>query len=324
VVNGQILYTSPTSTGTDTFTYQISDGRGGTASATVHVTVVDFVPKSISGTVFIDSNNSGQIDAGEKMLAGVEIHLTGTDFLNQPVSLVTFTDLNGAFTFAGLKPPKTGTSYTISEVQPLYLLSGLDTNASASASASLVTNANQLDNLFTAAWIITDTNGNITNLNFGERGIDFASLSDSSGILAEYLASSGSNGFVIAADLSSRVLWNWSLPGWENAKSINVSLDPSLNSLLLTVVDKQNNTFSTTLTTGFSIPGSTARFRVLGVGQNGQYIIRIDASANGATDGVGMNLLAAAPGGAGGEGEAPANREYANSADAVFAQQAWA
>ena len=115
--------------------------------------------------------------------------------------------------------------------------------------------------------------------------------------------------------------------GWNVAQlivSINVSLDPSLNSLLLTVVDKQNNTFSTTLTTGFSIPGSTARFRVLGVGQNGQYIIRIDASANGATDGVGMNLLAAAPGGAGGEGEAPANREYANSADAVFAQQAWA
>jgi cadherin-like protein/Big-like domain-containing protein/dockerin type I repeat protein/SdrD B-like protein len=323
VVGGQILYTSPSTTGNDSFTYQISDGRGGTASATVNVTVVDFVPKSVSGTVYVDSNNNGQIDSGEKLLSNVEVHLTGTDFLNQAVSLVTFTDISGGYTFAGLKPPKAGTPYTISEVQPAYLLSGLDTNGSTSASATLVTNVSQLDNLFAAAWIITDSNGNITNLNFGERGIDFASLSDSSGILGDYLASSGGNGFVIAADLSSHVLWNWSLPGWENAKSIGVSLDPSLNSLLLTVVDKQNNTYSVTLTTGYSIPGSTARFRILGIGTGGQYIIRIDASANGATDGVGMNLLAAAPG-SGGEGEAPANPEYANSADAVFSEQAWA
>ena len=58
----------------------------------------------------------------------------------------------------------------------------------------------------------------------------------------------------------------------------------------------------------------------MGTGQNGQYIIRIDG---GAAD-MGLNLLAANNfGGGGGEGEAPA-RQYADGADAVFAEGSWA
>lgn len=322
VVNGQILYTSPTITGNDSFTYTISDGRGGTATATVNVTVVDFVPKTVSGTIYLDANNDGNVDSGEKRLSGVAVTLTGTDFTNQAVALTATTDQSGNYSFVGLKPPKVGTSYTLTEVQPVYLLSGLDTNGATGASATLVTDTNRLDDLFALSWAVTDQSGNIGNLNFGERGIDVASLSNSSGLIQEFFASSGSNGFVLAVDSSGNIMWNWTLPGWDNAKSISATLSPSLTSLTLSVIDGQNHTFSITLTQGYSIPGSTARFRILGIGQNGQYIIRIDGSANGATDGMGMNLLAATSG-AGGEGEASGG-QYINSADAVFTSEAWA
>jgi hypothetical protein len=97
----------------------------------------------------------------------------------------------------------------------------------------------------------------------------------------------------------------------------------SLSSLTLHIVDGQNHSYSVNLGTGFTIPGSTARFRILGVGQNGQYIIRVDGSANGDGDGMGLNLLAATSGGQG-EGEGSVDAEYAGGADAVFAEQAWA
>jgi Bacterial cadherin-like domain/Dockerin type I domain/Bacterial Ig domain/Cadherin-like domain len=327
LVNFEIKYTSPPTTGSDSFTYKVSDfdqtsgaARGGSATATVNVTIVDFVPKTVSGTIFIDGDNDGNIGASEKRLANVEVHLVGTDFTNQAVALTAFTDVNGVYSFVGVKPPAAGTSYTITEVQPAYLTTGLDTNAAASA---LVTNTSRLDNLFALAWGVTDQSGNITGLNFGERGVNVASLSDSSGLLAEYLASSGSNGFVMAVDLGGNTLWSWSLPGWDNTKTVSATLN-SLSSLTLHITDGQNHSYSVDLGTGFTIPGSTARFRILGVGQNGQYIIRIDGSANGATDGMGLPQLLAATPGAGGEGEGSVDPQYAGGADAVFASQAWA
>src|SRR5207253_6669071 len=130
VVGGKVLYTSPTNAPTtDTFFYQISDNssasRGGPllAFGQVSVNVVDFVPKTISGTVYVDSNGNGLLDANEKVLSGVTVHLTGTDFANNPVSLTATTDINGKYSFAGtsgigLAPPLPLTQYTVTEVQP--------------------------------------------------------------------------------------------------------------------------------------------------------------------------------------------------------------
>jgi hypothetical protein len=335
-----ILYTSPsTAPATDSFFYQISDGRGGTATAKVDVSVVDFVPKVISGTVFVDSDNDGVRDGEEKGLAGVQVRLSGTSFDSQTtgnVNIVVTTDINGNYAFGAagsgvtIKPPKDGTSYTLTEVSPLYLLNGLDTsNATnvfdhdanpSTAKIAVVTNSNRLDNAMSLRWNVTDDSGNITGLNFGERGVDAASLTDASGFVQEFLASSSSNGMVLAASLSGPILWNYNLPGWENAKSISVSLSSDLSILTLTCVDQTNKSSTVTLHQDPSIPGSMARFRVLGVGSNGQYIIRVDGTA--AECGLSL-LTAAAPAGTGGEGEGSA-QAYAASADALFAQQAWA
>jgi VCBS repeat-containing protein len=352
VVGGQILYTSPMTIppgGADSFFYQIIDRETGglTASARVDVTVVDFVPKTISGSVFIDFDNDGVFDAGETPLAGVTVRLTGNSFDNQTVSLTATTDQQGRYVFPQkpnapgvvdtavfLKPPSAA-GYTITETDPFGFLSGFDSNSTGN---SLVTNASATDNIFVAKWPVADNSGNITGLNFGETGIDFRPvseggiLSNTGGFKHEFLASSGLNGFILAIDGSGNLMWNWTLDdpstvsvAWANCASISAVLSADLTTLTLTVRDGQNQTFTRVLTQAYSIPGSTARFRILATGVGGQFIIRVDASANGPGDGLGMNLLAAAPAAmAGAEGEAPVNGEYANSADAVFAEAAWA
>ena len=121
LVSGSVKYTPPTSfpatgltTGTDTFTYTIDDGTGLTSQATVTVTVADFVPGSLSGFVYIDSNNNGVRDSGEEGFEGVSISLAGTNSLGSSVSLQTTTAANGSYTFTGLAPG----SYSITETQP--------------------------------------------------------------------------------------------------------------------------------------------------------------------------------------------------------------
>jgi large repetitive protein len=121
LVNGSLLYTPPTTfpatnltTGTDTFIYTIDDGSGLTSQATATINVVEFVPSSLAGFVYVDSNNDGVRDAGEEALEGIAISLSGTTDIGSSVSLQTTTASDGAYSFASLAPG----SYTISETQP--------------------------------------------------------------------------------------------------------------------------------------------------------------------------------------------------------------
>ncbi len=68
---------------------------------------------SLSGVVFSDSNDDGQVDSGEPGISGVPITLTGIDDLGNAVNLSQSTDMAGSYVFLNLRP---GT-YTISESQ---------------------------------------------------------------------------------------------------------------------------------------------------------------------------------------------------------------
>lgn len=89
--------------GQETFTYTISDGNGGTATATATVKVLDFIPSSLAGNVFLDRNNNGIQDAEEAPIAGVKITLDGIDSVtNKTVQREAFTNSNGVYQFADL------------------------------------------------------------------------------------------------------------------------------------------------------------------------------------------------------------------------------
>ncbi len=90
-------------------------------------TLVSVDPASISGSVFVDFDNDGQLDTNDIRLAGVLITLTGTDLTGSPVSRTTTTASNGTYTFTGLNP---GT-YRVDETQPGLFPDGMETLGSA-------------------------------------------------------------------------------------------------------------------------------------------------------------------------------------------------
>ena len=110
----QLTYTPAAGfTGTDSFTYTVTDPQGLSATATVSITVSPAA--NLSGQVFNDANANGVLDTGEAGLAGVTVQLQNPDG-----SLITTaaTTSDGTYSFAGLQP---GT-YRVREVLPTSFL----------------------------------------------------------------------------------------------------------------------------------------------------------------------------------------------------------
>lgn len=82
-------------------------------------------PATVQGLVYIDFNNDGLVDFGEKAVGQATVTLSGTDDLGNPVSRVVQTDAQGVYEFTNLRPSSVA-GYTISETQPAGLPDGLD------------------------------------------------------------------------------------------------------------------------------------------------------------------------------------------------------
>jgi hypothetical protein len=107
-----------------TATYS-GDGNFLSSSGSTALTVIP--PASLSGLVFEDFNDDGQVDFGETGIAGVTMTLTGTDDLGHAVRQSQQTDSNGLYFFGNLRPG----SYYLSETQPASYLQGDDTAGTA-------------------------------------------------------------------------------------------------------------------------------------------------------------------------------------------------
>ena len=105
--------------GADTFTYTISDGNGGTDTATATIEVVEFMPGSLSGFVYVDANDNGVRETTERLLDGVTITLTGTDLFGA-VNRTTQTAADGSYSFGSLAPG----DFVITQTQPAEDLDG--------------------------------------------------------------------------------------------------------------------------------------------------------------------------------------------------------
>jgi hypothetical protein len=110
---------------------------------------------SLSGLVWEDFNNDGQVDFGEKGISGVTVILTGVDDQGNPVNRSLTTDADGTYIFLNLPAG----SYSITETQPAGYLQGID--SAGTAGGSLVAT----DQFFVQ--LAAGANG--LNYNFGER-----------------------------------------------------------------------------------------------------------------------------------------------------------
>jgi uncharacterized repeat protein (TIGR01451 family) len=111
-------------------------------------------PSSISGHVYVDSNNDGEFDANEQPIAGVTITLTGIDFTDSTVNQTTTTGANGAYLFANLLPG----IYEVTETDPAFFPDGQDTIGSENGTVS----NDRFSDIELASGV------NATDYNFGE------------------------------------------------------------------------------------------------------------------------------------------------------------
>lgn len=87
-------------------------------------------PASLSGTVYKDFNNDGQVDFGEGPIAGVAVRLTGTDEFGHAIDRTLATDADGTYLFLNLRPG----NYSLTETQPADYLQGIDSVGTAGGS----------------------------------------------------------------------------------------------------------------------------------------------------------------------------------------------
>jgi len=136
LVGGNVVYTPPQDVADqfDEFTITVTDngttnGEAGPLSdtSTVSFKILDFVPTKVGGRVYLDFNNDGKFGGNDLGLAGVEIKLAGTDLQNGVIERTVSTDRDGMYLFENLAPSLEGTSYVITQMQPLNTMDGTDT-----------------------------------------------------------------------------------------------------------------------------------------------------------------------------------------------------
>ncbi len=131
LVGGNVIYTPPAgvTTGTDTFSYTISDGSL-TATGVVTVTIAEFIPSTVAGTIFTDflvslANpiRNGVQDANEPSMGGLTVRLTSpanANITSTAINQTRMTNGEGEYSFGSLPP---GT-YTVSFEAPETIIVG--------------------------------------------------------------------------------------------------------------------------------------------------------------------------------------------------------
>ena len=154
--DGTIRYNPGTNfVGVDTFTYTVRDNEGAISNeATVEITILEVqaAPCSISGFVYLDTNNDGIRNHSEVSLGGVLVAISG------PVAMFQQTAADGSYKFQNLPAGV----YDIHQTQPGALLDGMETRGT-----PLLGQVG--DDRFSG--IVLEAGVDAVNYNFAERGL---------------------------------------------------------------------------------------------------------------------------------------------------------
>lgn len=239
--NRSLLYTPPSATfiGSATFTYTISDGKGGTDTATVTLSVVDFTPRDIGGRIQltnISSNNS------TSPVTGFNIALTGVDQFGANVSRSTQATLDGNYAFPDLAPG----NYEISKPALPFLND---------ATSQLRVQSAQAD-------------GDSMTNNIGVGTTLRSSIVD----IRDFLGSARHRKLSVAVAPGSTQNWYHSQSGWNNLNNMTVQLNSAGTQLTINAVNNSNQNIQTQL------PLTDSRVETR-ANQNGTMLLHVRATA---------------------------------------------
>lgn len=211
IVNGKIQYTAPSADfeGTVTFTYTIADGSNLTSTATVTLTVQNFTPRSIGGTIDIVSGSSDALIS----LSGLTVQYTGQSLTGQTITNSATVATDGSFSLPNLPPG----SYTLS-IPDLPFLTPANSTATITSGR-------------------TDGNTSAVKLAVGTLETKYVSVMD-------FLGTNLIKGMSTAISPGQTQSWVNPTGGWRVYKSIQLTLNTAGDTLSLRVTDSSNNVFT--------------------------------------------------------------------------------
>lgn len=213
--NKSLLYTPPsaTFTGTVTFTYTVSDGKGGTDTAAVTLSVVDYTPRKIGGELLVYNTAS----TTNSLVSGFNIGLTGTDQFGEAVSMSTQATLNGEYEFPNLAP---GT-YEISKNALPFL--------------------NDSPSKLTVQSATADGDSLTNNIAIG------STLKSGIVDIRDFLGSARKRKLSVAVAPGNTQDWYHSQSGWNNVNNLTVQLNSAGTQLTIKAVNSSNQNVQTQL-----------------------------------------------------------------------------
>ncbi len=288
--------------GAASFQYTVQDNgpSGGTnvnsSTGTVNVTVRDFVPTDITGTVWVDETNDGVIDSAERKLGGVEVTLTG-NALGIPIAARTYITLaDGSYHFSNLAPGQ----YVVTYNRPLYMIDGRDV-------AGDLGDADSVSNQFTVN-VAQPGGAEADGYNFAVTGIEAGYGRSLDQLASRYYMNDPNlayRGLYAAIGADNSALWMAKLDGFEAMVTGEVVLNAAGNRLQLTMVDANQNVYTASLT--------SSQFVVTTDRISGNKLIRVLGSA--ASINFQQISLAAPP--------PVAINRYLEAIDEIFSQEGW-
>jgi SdrD B-like domain len=152
----QILSSSSSSLVSSTSSSSILVSRSSSSSSSISSSSL---PVSVSGYVYVDSNNNGIFENNESPIGGVTITLTGTQDPCKNLNIITTTNASGYYQFSGLP----ACSYSVTQTQPTNYNNGITSVGTVNGiRVGAISVTNKIDNIALAS------GQNSINNNFGE------------------------------------------------------------------------------------------------------------------------------------------------------------
>jgi hypothetical protein len=281
----------------------------------VTVNIVNFIPMTVSGFVYLDFDNDGAKDAGEVGMGHIDVTLTGTDFAGVAITPQTIiTNREGFYEFTNLAPG----DYAITQGQASNAVDGKETAGSTRVSSTT-------NDRFSMNISLNDNvqlqDATFANNNFAERGLSSNYLSIHLLVVPGVPGVPGATplpeGLLFSFNDSNATTLDWYAiqDGWTGVNYSGITLSADRMSANVRVLNAQGQTVETTAT----VASGRLRIQQDSAGRAVAYIIGSYGD---------FNWTAAAQSGGDGEGEGEAawsaeavsDTEYAAAIDAALGE----